>query len=117
MYAQDPAFNALDVEFLSGRGSTILKAPQSERYMSSTTFLFLPYGIIDVIARTVQKALPPLLFCNDLADIYSIYRRSPGLRQAFAPLMYQWPRRAFPPSKLAPWLDDHVIYIKPDSST
>ena len=45
---QDPAFNALDKEFLSSRGYTVVDTPESDSYMSETTFLFSHEGVWEV---------------------------------------------------------------------
>lgn len=68
IYLQDPAFNDLDIEFLQLRGFTVIETPASDDLISSSTFLFIPYGSIRGQIRvgvTADPVYPSLYIGND----------------------------------------------------
>ena len=114
---QDPAFNALNVQFLRKRGFTVVEVPQDAiDSVPPTTFVFLPRATYEVMKRTIEIFKPPLLLVDNLQE----HSRIPGpkgfyLCQVFLPFLAQRAERTLPHSKFAHWWGEHVIYYKPSS--
>ena len=70
IYVQDPIFNALDRAFLiEERGYTVLESPESEKFLSDTTFLYTAAG--EFVNRSCMGVSKPsdLWISDDLTGL------------------------------------------------
>lgn len=113
---EDPAFNALDIEFLRGRGFRVLETPQHAfEYAPPTTFASLPQAVIPVIQRTVQVFKPSLLLTNNLQNfLQSPDLRFRHMRPVPMPFLAQRVERALPHSEVGHWWGNNAIYYLPN---
>ena len=114
IFMQDPAFNALDVQFLKQRGFLVLENFETEDKFPSDSFYFLPQATFGVIEGVLRTASPPLMIGNSLSLVSHIY--VPGgkdVKAVFERYIRQSCCKPLPSSRLAPWLKHHFVYYRP----
>ncbi|KAK4997995.1 hypothetical protein LTR66_002691 [Elasticomyces elasticus] len=72
-FAQDPAFTDTDEKFLEANGITVLRRPQAERAITPTTFLYTPYGQLNVVLPLFQYK-PAVYVGHDIASVIETYQ-------------------------------------------
>ena len=60
VFFQDPDFNALDCEFLTSRGYTVIETPKSNDVITEKSFLFTPCACYQVAYVFLHQAFPAL---------------------------------------------------------
>ena len=81
VYFQEPRFTALDREFLTSRGHTILTTPESNEFINEETFLFTPYAPRHIVAVTLQKVHPAIFFGQRIDD-QTHFHINPGTKKS-----------------------------------
>ena len=114
---QDPAFNALDIEFLRKRGFTVVEDPRDAlASVPHTTFVFLLQAVFGAIECTIRTVKPPLPVSSDLHGI--LRYRDPkllSLHSSIAPFLSQRVVVPLPHSKIIYHWGTHTIYYKLNS--
>ena len=60
VFFQDPDFNALDREFLTGKGCIVIDTPNSNEVTTPETFLFTPGACYSVVYASLHQVFPAL---------------------------------------------------------
>ena len=106
------------------RGFEILHTPESDKYITTETFLFAPFGNPRPIVSSIHAAHPSLLITTDLSghrwfhvldEDTEIPREAPLQRQALLAFLNKRVTKQLPKSKDVDWLRAHYIYYKPSS--
>ncbi|KAI9812212.1 MAG: hypothetical protein M1832_000481 [Thelocarpon impressellum] len=71
LYAQDPAFNALDEALLASFGISVVPDPDAFGLMDASTFLYAPHCERSFLYPAVDGKEPALAICNGFASAVS----------------------------------------------
>ncbi|KAI4916932.1 hypothetical protein J4E90_003436 [Alternaria incomplexa] len=75
-FAQDPAFTALDIEFLSHLSITVLDS-DLQVHITSKSFVYSPFVDWFLLLPTFLKSKDPVLYVgNEILDDYSVYAQT-----------------------------------------
>ncbi|KAI4627947.1 hypothetical protein J4E80_002082 [Alternaria sp. BMP 0032] len=75
-FAQDPAFTALDIEFLSHLYITVLDS-DLQAHIASNSFVYSPFVDWFLLLPTFLKSKDPVLYVgNEILDDYSVYAQT-----------------------------------------
>ncbi|KAI9832981.1 MAG: hypothetical protein M1826_000760 [Phylliscum demangeonii] len=69
VYAQDPAFHAVDARFLSTREITVLGVPDAVPLIGDTCMVYAPHCETSVVLSALEGRDPALVVANDLARV------------------------------------------------
>ena len=104
------------------RGYEILHTPESDKYASTETFLFAPFGDPRPIISSIHTAYPPLLITTDLSvhrwfhrldEDTEIPSEAPLQRQSLLSFLNKCVAKRLPNSENVDWLRAHFIYYRP----
>ena len=74
VYVQDPAFNDVEVAFLTHLGYYVIHDPAAKEMITDTTFFFAPCCEHPVAAAHFEKCFPALYIGNDLEKVLRLHR-------------------------------------------
>ena len=75
VYVQDPAFNDVEVAFLTHLGYHVIHDPAAKDKITDTTFFFAPCCRHTLAAAHFEKSFPALYIGNDLEDVLLGHRK------------------------------------------